>query len=159
MEFEQITKRLEWLDDQERKSKASLAEMEKRLAALETTISAVSKQFKTLSRDVSELAPAPARLDQFDQILSKQRVETSRALEEIEKNAQRREREAALQRQAELSEVNAAISDLRRTADLEPLRKQLRDLTLEDKRQAVTMQDTQQKMDAALKQIEAALNI
>ena len=47
MEFEQITKRLEWLDDQERKSKASVSEIGKSLTALETTVNAISKQIKT----------------------------------------------------------------------------------------------------------------
>ncbi len=62
MEFEQITKRLEWLDDQERKSKASVSEIGKSLAALETTTNAISKQLKALTKEVADLGPAAARL-------------------------------------------------------------------------------------------------
>ena len=58
MEFEQITKRLEWLDDQERKSKASVSDLGKSLAALETTVNAISKQIKTITKEVSDLGPA-----------------------------------------------------------------------------------------------------
>ena len=80
MDFEQITKRLEWLDDQERKSKSSVSEITKTLASLETTVNALSKQFKTLSKDVGNLGPVTARLDQFDQLLSKQRAEWGKRL-------------------------------------------------------------------------------
>ena len=65
MDFEQITKRLEWLDDQERKNKAGVSEITKSLASLETTVNAISKQFKTLSKDVGDLGPVTARLDQL----------------------------------------------------------------------------------------------
>ena len=159
MEFEQITKRLEWLDDQERKSKASVFEIGKSLAALETTTNAISKQIKSLTKEVADLGPAAARLNQFDQILAKQRAELNKAFEEIEKNAQRREREAAKQHQSEVKEINASIDELRASSDLEPFRKQLKDQALEDKRLSLAIQDVQPKIEEALKQIEAGLNI
>jgi len=159
MEFEQITKRLEWLDDQERKSKASVSEIGKSLAALETTVNAISKQIKTLTKDVSDLGPAAARLNQFDQILAKQRAELNKAFEEIEKNAQRREREAIQQRQIELKEINASVDGLRSEFDFESIKKQLKDQALEEKRLSLVVQDMQQKVEDALKQIDLGLNI
>ncbi|HEY9151409.1 MAG TPA: hypothetical protein VIN60_00880 [Anaerolineales bacterium] len=159
MEFEQITKRLEWLDDQERKSKASVSEITKSLAALETTANALSKQIKTLTKEVSDLGPAAARLNQFDQILSKQRAELNKSFADIEKEAQRREREATKQRSLELKEVNAAIDELRAATNFEPFKKQLKEQALEDKRLSLDIQDMQPKIEAALKQIEAGLFI
>jgi len=159
MEFEQITKRLEWLDDQERKSKASVSEIGKSLAALETTVNAISKQIKTLTRDVSDLGPAAARLNQFDQILAKQRAELNKAFEEIEKNAQRREREAVQQRQIELKEINASVDGLRSELDIESIKKQLKDQALEEKRLSLVAQDMQQKVEDALKQISEDMSI
>ncbi len=159
MDFEQITKRLEWLDDQERKSKASVSELGKSITALETTVNAISKQIKTLSKEVADLGPAAARLNQFDQILSKQRTELNKAFEEIEKNAQRREREAVLQHQVELKEVNASIDGLRSEIDFESIKKQLKDQAMEDKRLSFAIQDIPPKIEEALKQIEAGVNI
>ena len=159
MEFEQITKRLEWLDDQERKSKASVSEIGKSLAALETTVNAISKQIKTLTKEISDLGPAAARLNQFDQILSKQRAELNKALESIEKSTQLRAREAAKQRHSELKEINTSIDELRASSNLEPLKKQLKDQTLEGKRQSLVVQDTQGKVEEALKQITEDLNL
>ena len=159
MEFEQITKRLEWLDDQERKNKTSVSEIEKRLTALETTVNAISKQIKTLTKEVSDLGPAAARLNQFDQILSKQRAELNKAFEDIEKNAQRRDLEAAKQRQSELKEINTTIDELRAEADLDAFKKQLKDQFLENKRLSFAIQDMQPKIEEALKQIETGLNL
>ncbi len=159
MEFEQITKRLEWLDDQGRKSKTSVTELTKSMAALETTVTALSKQIKALAKDVSNLEPAAARLNQFDQILAKQRNELNKSFEDIEKNAQRREREAAKLRQLELKEINAALDELRAGFDLEPIKKQIKDQALEDKRLSLSLQDLSPKIEKALKQVEANLNI
>jgi chromosome segregation ATPase len=158
MEFEQITKRLEWLDDQERKSKASVSEIEKSLTSLETTVNAISKQLKALTKEVADLGPAAARLNQFDQILSKQRAELNKAFEDIEKNAQRRERETGKQHQLELKDINASIDELRAATNFEPLKKQLKDQSLEDKRLSLAIQDMQEKVEEALKQSEAGLN-
>jgi len=159
MEFEQITKRLEWLDDQERKSKASVSEIEKSLTSLETTVNAISKQLKALTKEVSDLVPAAARLNQFDEILSKQRAELNKAFEDIEKNAQRRERETGKQHQLELKDINASIDELRAATNFEPFKKQLKDQSLEDKRLALAIQDMQPKIEEALKQGELGLNI
>ncbi len=159
MEFEQITKRLEWLDDQERKSKASVSEIGKSLAALETTVNAISKQIKALTKEVSDLGPAAARLNQFDQILAKQRAELNKALEDIEKNAQRREHEVVNQRQSEWKEINASIDELRASSDLESIRKQLKDQAMEDKRLSLAVQDMQQKVEDAMKQIVEDLSV
>ncbi len=159
MEFEQITKRLEWLDDQERKSKANVSEIDKRLTALETTVTAISKQIKTLTKEFSDLGTAAARLNQFDQILSKQRTDLTKSLDEIEKNAQRREREAAQQRQIELKEIKASIAELRLEMDPELTKKQLKDQVLEGKRLALVVQDMHQKVEEALKKISEDLSI
>ena len=159
MEFEQITKRLEWLDDQERKSKASVSEIEKSLTSLETTVNAISKQLKALTKEVSDLVPAAARLNQFDEILSKQRAELNKAFEDIEKNAQRRERETGKQHQLELKDINASIDELRAATNFEPFKKQLKDQSLEDKRLSLAIQDMQPKIEEAFKQAELGLNI
>jgi len=159
MEFEQITKRLEWLDDQERKSKASVSEIEKRLTGLETTVNVISKQIKTLTKEISDLGTAAARLNQFDQILSKQRTELNKSLEEIEKNAQRREREMTQQRQLELKELNTSLDSLRVESETESIKKQLKDQALEGRRLSLAVQDMQQKVEDALKLISEDLSI
>ena len=57
MEFEQIIKRLEWLDKQQRENKDTLAALSERLNSFETTVNAVSKQIKTISKQIRSPAP------------------------------------------------------------------------------------------------------
>ena len=55
MEFEQIIKRLEWLDKQQRQNQDSLTKLDARLASFETTVEAVSKQIQILSKQITEI--------------------------------------------------------------------------------------------------------
>ena len=50
MEFEQIGKRLEWLDEQQRKNKGDLSDLGGRLTYIETSVNALMQQFKTVNQ-------------------------------------------------------------------------------------------------------------
>src|SRR5512143_3754283 len=93
MEFEQIGKRLEWLDEQQRQSKSSVGDLGSRLASLETSINALNQQFKTLSKELTEVSPISGRIDQFEEMLAKQRAELSKIIDSVEKAAVRREQD------------------------------------------------------------------
>src|SRR5512141_774338 len=56
MEFEQIGKRLEWLDEQQRQSKSNVGDLVSRLASIETSVNALSQQLKTLSKDLNTVS-------------------------------------------------------------------------------------------------------
>jgi chromosome segregation ATPase len=115
MEFEQIIKRLDWLETEQRKTKASIAAVENKLAAIETSVDGVSKQVKTLAKDISDISSAAARLNQFTELLSKQRDDFNKALDELEKKYQRREREATKRHLEELEPVQVEVEKLKKT--------------------------------------------
>ena len=73
MEFEQIVKRLEWLDEEHRKTKASMITLEERMMALEGKIDSVAKQLKPLPKQIADVASTASRLNQFDAIFKNQR--------------------------------------------------------------------------------------
>ena len=85
MEFEQLVKRLEWLDEEHRKTRTSITTFEERMTALEGNIDAVAKQIKPLNKQIADIASTAARLDQFDKIFAKQREDMNKAIEDIEK--------------------------------------------------------------------------
>ena len=93
MEFEQIVKRLEWLDDEHRKAKSTLRALEERAESADGTITATNKLIKNLDKQLSELGLASARVSQFEEMVTKQREEMNKALADLEKKFQRRERE------------------------------------------------------------------
>ena len=109
MEFEEIIKRVEWLDEQQRKSKTDLTELGARLTALGAGLESVMPQLKTLNQQMKDFAVTAARIDQFEQIIAKQRIDLARMIEPIEPNALRREQEAYKFRQAELEEMRKSV--------------------------------------------------
>ncbi|GAB4498365.1 MAG: hypothetical protein OHK003_10270 [Anaerolineales bacterium] len=113
MEFEQIIKRLEFLDKQQRETKETLATLKESLASFETTVSAVSKQIKTLSKQVTDIAPAAKRVDQFESLITKQRTDIVKMIEENEKARLKEEKETAKRIQSEITELNKAITQVK----------------------------------------------
>ena len=84
MEFERVVKRLEWLDEEHRKTRSSLSTLEERMTALEASINKVAKQIKPLGDQIADMSSTAARLDQFDAIFARQREDMNKALEGIE---------------------------------------------------------------------------
>jgi chromosome segregation ATPase len=134
MEFEQIVKRLEWLDEERRKDRATVVKLEERLTALETSINAVSQQIKDLSKDVAEISATAARLNQFNELLARQREDFNKALEEIEKKYQRREQETTKRVLQEFEPIRKELSELKQAFDLTPLQRELKAHQIEQMR-------------------------
>jgi chromosome segregation ATPase len=136
MEFEQIVKRLEWLDEEHRKTRTTLITLEERLAALEANIDAVAKQIKPLPKQISDISNIAARLDQFDAIFARQREDMNKALDEIEKRHEKRELEVTKRHHEDLVPLNTAIDELRKTieSELPPLKRDLKARALEETR-------------------------
>lgn len=147
MDFEEIIKKVQWLDDQERKTKADLNELTARIAGLNTSTTALTKQLKAVDQQVHDLAVAAARIEQFDQILAKHRVEVARSTEVIEKNAARREQEANAARQTDMEELRKAIFELRTAVSAEQAAR--KDRTHEDQRRVLALQDLGTAVEAA----------
>ncbi|MEN9563173.1 MAG: hypothetical protein RIR73_1417 [Chloroflexota bacterium] len=113
MEFEQIVKRLEFLDKQQRDTKETLAALKETLASFETSVNAVSKQIKTLSKQVTDIAPASKRVDQFESMISKQRIDIVKMITDNEKERDKEEKESAKRIQSEISELSKLVTQVK----------------------------------------------
>ncbi|MBK7319802.1 hypothetical protein [Candidatus Villigracilis affinis] len=127
MEFEQIIKRLEWLDKQQRNNQDALTGLDGRLESFETTINAVSKQMKNFTRQITDVSPMEKRLDQFDTLMTRQRAEFVKLLEEKEKEQTRVTRENLKYVQTELTEIQKVIANIKTTTNLTEIKKQLKE--------------------------------
>lgn len=147
MDFEQIVKRLEWLDAEQRKNKTAITGMEERLAAVNTTANAVSKQVKGLSKEVSEASGSGARIDQFNQMLAKQRDDFTKLIEDLEKKYQLRERAAAKRHTEELKELQSELTKLKKTADLTEVKRELKTRATEQLRLSDAVNQVQPQIE------------
>lgn len=149
MEFEQIVKRLDWLEKQQRENKETLGILSERMTSFESSVSVVSKQIKTISKQVTDITPATKRVEQFESMVTKQRNEFLKMIEEIEKVQARTEREAPKRYQAEFTEINKAIVQLKTATDLTEIKKQLKQREAEIQRVANNFADIKVRIDEA----------
>jgi chromosome segregation ATPase len=157
MEFEQITKRLEWLDEEQRKNKIAISDLIEKLTATETTVNGVAKQLKGLTKEISDLGPAAARLNQFEQIMSKQRTDLSNQVEEMEKRAQRREQEASKLHQTDLAAVTNSVRKLADSIHMDDINSKFKDGAHEAQRLNLAIQDMNAKVEDAVQKSNEVL--
>lgn len=148
MEFEQIIKKLDWLDEQQRKSKLDFGDQSGRLASLEAILNGLMQQMKTLSQQINEFMPLPARINQFEQVVIKQRAELGKMVETVEKNAQQREQESAKLHAVQMEEMRKRIIELGKTITVDEAGK--KDRAHEAQRLAAAVQDMRAGVDAAV---------
>lgn len=135
MDFEQIMKRIEWLDEERRKDKLIISSLEDRLMKSEGNITPLMQEIKAVSNDLSRIQAALTRFDQIDSAISQVRIDFPRSLEAIEKQRLEKEREQEKVRLADMESVNIAISNVRKGLDPIPeIKKELVARSEEEKR-------------------------
>jgi len=151
MEFEQIIKRIEFLDKQQRENKEIIAALSERLNSFETTVNVVSKQVKPLGKQIADLTPVTKRVDQYETMLSKQRNDLIKMIEQVDKTHAHTESELTKQHLPELLEINKSISQLKSatSASLTEFKKQIKERGDETQRLRENMSDFKTHVDEA----------
>jgi chromosome segregation ATPase len=126
MDFEQIVKRLDWLDAEQRKQRSAISAVEDRIGSVETSVNAVFKQIKDLEKDISEVSASAARLNQFNELLAKQRDDFNRLFEEAEKKHQERHAEVIKHRNEGIQPLRDELDELKKGFDVSPLKRELK---------------------------------
>ncbi len=159
MEFEQLVKRLEWLDEEHRKTRTSIITLEERLTALEGGIDAVAKQIKPLNKQIADVASTAARLDQFDKIFAKQREDMNKAIEEIEKRHLKRETEVSKRHQEDFKPIRKAIEELKNSIETEfpSIKRDLKARILEENRLNAAIKEMKPPIDDAVRIAQEAI--
>ncbi len=152
MEFEQIGKRLEWLDDQQRTNRADLANLGERLTSIETSVNALTQQLKALSQGLAEISPSMSRINQFDQMMTKQRTDLSKMVDTTEKNTIRREQEISQLHHAELETLRKTIVAMGRTIDPDDIYEKLKAHTREEQQLNLALKDVMASVEGVVAQ-------
>ena len=158
MDFEQLVKRIEWLDEEHRKTRSSIVKLEERMTALEGKIETVAKQVKPLPKQIADIANTASRLDQFDAIFKKQREDMNKAIDEIEKRHVTREKELTTRHQKDFEPILKALNELRQTLDSEfpPIKRDIKARVLEENRLRQEIQELKPPIEAAKRAAEEA---
>jgi hypothetical protein len=120
MELDQIIKRVQWMDEERRKDKETIAMLETRILSLEGNLNGANQQVKELNSEISRLSAIVTRMDQYDNNITQQRLETKKMLEELDKDYKKREEESEKIRRVELRNLDATIFELRKELELLP---------------------------------------
>jgi chromosome segregation ATPase len=161
MEFERIVKRLEWVDEEHRKTRTSVVTLEERMMALEANINKVAKQIKPLGDQIADLASTAARLDQFDAIFSRQREDLNKAIEGIEKRHQKREEEVVKLHRKDFEPITKKIDEVKKTIDSEfpPIKRDIKARLIEEARLNEAIKDLKPKIDEAVEIAHEAVQV
>ena len=152
MEYEQIGKRLEWLDEQQRQSKSNVGDLLSRLASVETSVNVLGQQLKLLNKDIKEVSPVSERIDQFEEMVSKQRADLSKIMETIEKAAIKREQDIQRMYLTEMEEIRKSIFQVSKSVNTDEIYKRLKDRTYEEQRLTTLVQDMRSTVDTVASQ-------
>ena len=126
MEIEQLEKRIEWLDGEQRKDKNRIGELEDKIRSLEGKLDAVLKKDVELDGEVTRLRMTLARVDDFDEALANLRIESGRNQKELEKQTRNQIEDAKALLSSRIEGVNTSVEQLRTGFDPIPeLEKQM----------------------------------
>ena len=157
MEFEQLIKRIDWLEKERQKDKEAISSLKEQIASMETSVNAASKQTKTLSKQVSEIGSTASRMDQFEGMLTKQRVDLKKVIDENEKRSQRREADAAKNYQAQIEHVNKEITEFKKTFVPAEIKKKFKESADETQRMINNIADLKEHVEDAVKASQAVV--
>ena len=150
MEFEQIIKRLDFLEKQQRENKEAVTSVRGLLKSFETTVNAVSKQIKAVEKQVSDISPAAKRVDQFETTLSKLRTDITKMVNDGEKARTKSEKDLVKKLDSEISEINKVITQLKVSTNLTELKKQIKDSSGEIQRVVNNLSDLKSRTEDAI---------
>jgi chromosome segregation ATPase len=120
MDIDQLQKRIQWVEEDRRKEKDVIALLENKLVSLEGSISASAQQSKSLSSEITRLSAIVTRMDQYDQTLTKTRIESKQAVDELDKAIKMRIDESEKVQQVQIRSLDGTFADLQKQLEVIP---------------------------------------
>lgn len=158
MDMEQILKRVDWIDDERRKDKNTLAVLEERSADLEENLQPLPRQIKDLEGEIAQLRTMLSRIDQFDETILQLRVEVKDSLDALSKEYKQRDEEAEKVRRVEMRALDKTIGELRKEiAPIQELQRGMRARVEEESRINRSVDEVRLRVDAVRRSDEEYL--
>jgi len=123
MDNEQLEKQIKWLDDERRKDKSIISDLENRLFNLEEKLNTVDKKTREYDSDLTRLRTSVSRVDDFETDLGVLRMDRKKDLKEQEKLAKSWIADAKKDLRAQLrgleTQQKKLLEDVKKIKDLE----------------------------------------
>ncbi|OGO60623.1 MAG: hypothetical protein A2029_15590 [Chloroflexi bacterium RBG_19FT_COMBO_47_9] len=120
MDIDQLQKRIQWVEEERRKEKDSIALLENKIISLEGSLSASQQQSKSLSSEITRLSAIVVRMDQYDQSLIKTRLESKQAMDELDKSIKLRIDESEKIQRVQIKSFDGTFTDLQKQLEVIP---------------------------------------
>ncbi len=148
MEMEQVKQKLDWLDNERRQDKTEISSLENRIVTLEGDLPTITTQMKELSGEITRLNSLLGRMDQYDEALMQNRIETKRKLDELEKKVLQRVDEAEKIRQVEIRALDERLTSVsKEVGQINDLQKMLGNHAEEDIRLGREITEVRKSID------------
>jgi len=155
MEIEQVKQKLDWLDNERRQDKTEISSLENRIVTLEGDLPTITTQMKELSGEITRLNSLLGRMDQYDEALMQNRIETKRNLDELEKKVLQRVDEGEKIRQVEIRALDERLTSVSKdVGQINELQKMLGNHTEEDIRLGREILEVRKSIDTLLRSDE-----
>ena len=160
MELDELIKRIEWLEREHRKDRATISALQQNIVDYDTALNLVKNQVKELANDQSSSKNVIAKIDLIDKQLIQNRTEINKTLEDHEKRRVKLEKEQAERARAESEMVNRSIIELRQTVDsYQDLRRGLQSRINEEGRLTKSLSDIEKRLKDQSVKIEETAHI
>lgn len=155
MDVNQIAKMIEWLDEERRNDKQTIATLEERLAQQSSTINTLQRRVNSVESDQNVMQGSTIALDQQGDFLEKMRAEMRQLLESTEARRLTAERESERRQDINRDAVQRTIRDLQeKLEDLQRSTGRLSEVKTEGNRTADSVSVIQQRIDDLTKRLE-----
>ena len=158
MEFEQIIKRLDWLDEEHRKDKETIDVLTQQISNLEGELKAANKKIKELNNQFSKLSSAPARIDQYDTALTNQRTDLLKYIDDQNKKRQDNLVEIDKRYQVQFDGITQSVADLHKLKDpIAEVKRELKTRADEETRRGKLIAEWEVRMQEMVQTVEDVL--
>lgn len=155
MDFDQLVKRLEWLDEERRKDKLALASLQEQVQSLEKELAIANAKIKELNDAIAKNRIPPSRLNQLDEAIKQQQVETNRRFEGVESAYQQALQEADKRYQIQFQSLAAGLEEVRKfQKEINELKRQIGIRAAETERLSKSLTEDQERLQEVARRVE-----
>ncbi len=155
MEFEQIIKRLDWLDEEHREYKIAMDALTEKLSNTQADLRVANKKIKELNSELTQFSPTSARIDQFNDALAQQRVDIIKYVDEMDNKDVDKLPEAEKRFQIQLDHLSKSITELHKLKEpIAEIKRQLKNNDAEEARHNTQISDWEKRFQEVVNIIE-----